>query len=122
MTSWIDFAYTAVALIVAALLVYVMQKTEHDRVNKFDAAPLQWFRRLSFIFAALALLYSIQSANWQLTCLLLVGASGGILVINAVALHMRTPPATGSKIRNPSPVKSPYSIGRLVSYFIEAKK
>ncbi len=113
----VDIAYTIVALIVVGLLMYVMQKTEHDRINKVDPVRLQWFRRLSFIASALVLLYSISSTDWQMTCLVLVSASGIILAINAVALHLRAPPAaTGRKILNPA-FKISNFIGRLVSYF-----
>ena len=98
MTSWIDVTYTIISLIVTGLLMYVMQKTERDRINKIDGNVIQTLRRLAFIVAALVLLYSISSVNWQLTCLLLVGSSGALLAINAVALHFRTPPNNRGKI------------------------
>jgi len=116
MTDWVDFAYTIVALLVAALLVYVMQKTEHDRVNKFDSPQLQWFRRMAFIGAALALLYSIFSTDWHLTCLLLVSASGILLAVNAIALQQRTPPTAGKKMWVPT-VRRTRFVARLASFF-----
>lgn len=122
MTDWIDFAYTAVALVVAALLIYVMQKTEHDRINKMDSVRVQWLRRLTFICAALALLYSISATNWQLACLILVGASGAILAVNAVALNMRSPPVHGIRIRASSVRTTPHVMGRIVNYFSSIKK
>jgi len=72
--------------------MYVMQKVEYDRWSKTDPIWLQWIRRLAFVAAAIVLLYSIQSSDWQLTALLLITASGIILAINAVALALRAPP------------------------------
>jgi hypothetical protein len=95
MTSWVGFAYTVAALIVATLLVYVMQKVEDDRWSKTDPLWLQWIRRFAFVSAALVLLYSINSVDWQMTSFLLVSASGVILAINALALHLRAPPHRG---------------------------
>jgi len=112
----IDFIYDIVALIVVGLLIYVMQKTEHDRINKLDSHLLQWFRRLGFTGGALILLYSISSENWQMSCLLLVGASGIILGINAAALYMRTPPTTGHRMRSHSFSMSHF-VDKLTSYF-----
>lgn len=98
----IDFTYNAVALIGVALIIYVMQKTEHDRINKIDPPSLQWFRRLAFIGSALSLCYSVVNADWQrsLPVLLLIAAADVILAVNAVALHLRTPPNPGSKLRH----------------------
>jgi len=116
MTSWVDFAYTIVALVVAGLLMYVMQKVEYDRWSKTDPLWLQWIRRLAFVSTALALLSSIQSVDWQLTCLVLISASGIILAINAVALSLRAPPNSRGKSRHPSVIFS-YVVERVVSYF-----
>jgi len=99
MTSWVSIAYTVVALIVAALLMYVMQKVEDDRWSKTDPLWLQWLRRLAFVSSSLVLLYSINSTDWQLSCLFLISASGVILAINALALHLRAPPPRGHKAR-----------------------
>jgi len=118
MTSWVDFAYTVVALIVATLLMYVMQKVEYDRWSKTDALWLQWMRRLAFVIAALALLYSIHSIDWQLTCLILVSTSGSILAINAMALHLRSlPPRRGTRIHIRPHHGFSYHLARLVHYF-----
>jgi len=115
MTS-LDLAYAAVATTTAGLLVYVMQKTEHDRINRVDPARLQWIRRLAFIFTALAVLYSIFSTDWQMACLILVGSGGTVLFINAVALSLRAPPANGSRMRNALFSPSRF-VARLISYF-----
>lgn len=117
MTDWISFAYTAVALIVATLLMYVMQKVEQDRWSKTDPIWLQWIRRGAFVVAALVLLYSIQSIDWQLASLLLVSASGVILAINALALYLRAPPHSGRRVRNSPSIFSHFA-ERVVIYFI----
>lgn len=116
MTDWVSFAYIIVALLVAALLMYVMQKVEYDRWSKTDPLWLQWIRRFAFVTAALILLYSIQSIDWQLTALLLISASGVILAINALALHLRGTPNSGRMIRHASSSFSHFA-ARVVSYF-----
>lgn len=116
MTDWVSFAYTVVALLVATLLMYVMQKVEYDRWSKTDPLWLQWIRRFAFVAAAIVLLYSIQSIDWQLTSLLLVSASGVILAINALALHLRVPPHSGRKVRHTLSSFSHFA-ARVVSYF-----
>lgn len=116
MTSWINVAYTIVALVVVTLLMYVMQKVEYDRWSKTDAIWLQWLRRLAFVIAALILLYSTSATDWELTSLLLISASGAILAINAVALHMRSIPGPGLKVRHAS-LRPPGLVAKLVSYF-----
>jgi len=121
MTSWVDFAYTIVALIVAALLMYVMQKVEEDRWSKTDPLWLQWLRRFAFVSAALALLYSIHSIDWQRTCLILVSTSGTILAINALALHLRVPPARGHRVRVYHPHGFSRFVVRVVHYFSHSR-
>ena len=100
MTNWVSSAYTVMALIAATLLVYVMQKVEYDRWSKTDALWLQWVRRFAFVSTALVLLYSINSADWQLTALLCISGGSVILAINALALHLRVPPKDGRRIRH----------------------
>ena len=119
MTDWVSFAFIVVALLVATLLMYVMQKVEYDRWSKTDPLWLQWIRRFAFVTAALVLLYSIQSIDWQLTSLLLISASGVILAINALALHLRAPPHSGRRVRNAPSSFSSFShiAARVVSYF-----
>ena len=117
MTDWVSFSYTIAALIVATLLMYVMQKVEYDRWSKTDPLWLQWIRRFAFVTAALVLLYSIQSIDWQLTSLLLVSASGVILAINAIALALRAPPKNKGKILPVMPQAFSYMIARVVNYF-----
>ena len=116
MTSWVSFAYAIVAMLVAALLVYVMQKVEDDRWSKTDPLWLQWLRRLAFVSAAIILLYSIESTDWQLTCFLLISSSGVILAINAIALALRAPPKNRGKMR-PVPHGFSYLVARVVHYF-----
>lgn len=116
MTSWINATYTIVALIVVTLLMYVMQKVEYDRWSKTDAIWLQWLRRLAFVIAALILLYSTSATDWELASLLLVSASGTILAINALALHMRSLPGPGYRARQVS-FRPSGLVARLVRYF-----
>jgi hypothetical protein len=116
MTSWVGFGYTAAALITATLLVYVMQKVEEDRWSKTDPLWLQWLRRAAFVSTALALLYSIHSTDWQFTCFVLVSASGVILAINALALHLRAPPRDGRHARYHSNTLS-YVVSVVANYF-----
>lgn len=112
----VSFAYAIVAMFVAGLLVYVMQKVESDRWSKTDPIWLQWIRRLAFVIAAIVLLYSIESEDWQLTSLLLISSSGVILAINAIALALRVPPNNRGKIR-PVPHSFSHLVTRVVSYF-----
>lgn len=92
--SWISATYDVAALIGVALCIYVMQKTEVDRISKVDPAWLRWLRRLWFIVLALVLCESILDESWRpsLPVLLLVMVGVGNLMINAVALHLRSPP------------------------------
>ena len=97
MTSWVDVAYIVVALVGMVLSIYVMQKTEHDRINKVDPLQLQWIRRLAFTIVALALCYSIVDDQWHrsLPVVFLVGAGVCNLAVNAIALSLRSPPSDG---------------------------
>jgi hypothetical protein len=97
-------------MFVAALLVYVMQKVEDDRWSKTDPLWLQWARRAAFVTAAILLLYSIESTDWQLTCFLLISSSAVILLINAIALALRAPPKNKGKMRH-----APYGFSHLVT-------
>ena len=100
--SWVSPTYDAVALLGAALSMYVMQMTEHDRINRIDAAGVQWARRLAFVIVALALCYSIVDQSWtpSLPVLGLVSAGVVNLFINALALHGRVPPTNSVGMRN----------------------
>jgi len=91
---WVDPTYTVVALLGAALAMYVMQKTEYDRINRVDSPLVQWLRRLAFVIVGLALCYSIIDQSWtpSLPVLGLVAAGVGNLAVNAVALSRRSPP------------------------------
>jgi hypothetical protein len=112
----VSFAYAIVAMFVAALLVYVMQKVEDDRWSKTDPLWLQWVRRAAFVSTAIVLLYSIESTDWQLTSLLLVSASAVILAINALALSLRAPPKNKGKMRH-APHTFSYLVARVAHYF-----
>jgi uncharacterized protein YggT (Ycf19 family) len=100
--SWMHAAYNTIALVLVFLLMYVMQKTEHDRVlNKLDSPLMQWFRRLTFVIAALVLCYTILYPNWLRTALLLVSAGTILVGVNAIILRKRVPPAnSGMMVRN----------------------
>lgn len=112
----VSFSYAIAAFIVAGLLVYVMQKVEDDRWSKTDPLWLQWLRRAAFVTAAILLLYSIESTDWQLTCFLLVSASGAILAINAIALALRSPPKNRGKTRH-APHALSHMVARVAHYF-----
>lgn len=91
MTDTIAVVYAVVAVCGAFLSVYVMQKTEHDKINMVDAIWLQWLRRGAFTLVSFLLLYSVFNQN-ELVMLMLVTAGVGNLTINAVALHRRSSP------------------------------
>lgn len=112
----LSVAYAIVAMFVAGLLVYVMQKVEDDRWSKIDPQWLQWLRRAAFVSTAIALLYSVQSTDWQFTCLILVSGAAAILTINAIALALRAPPKNRGKMR-PVPHGVSYLVARVVHYF-----
>lgn len=116
MTSTISVAYALIAMFVAGLLVYVMQKVEDDRWSKTDPQWLQWLRRGAFVATAIMLLYSIESPNWQITCLLLVIGAAVILTINAMALALRNPPKNRGKMRR-IPHGFSYLVARVAHYF-----
>jgi uncharacterized membrane protein YoaK (UPF0700 family) len=92
-TTWVEPAYSVVALVGAFLSIYVMQKTEFDHVNQVDHPVLQWVRRFAFVIVAAALCYSVW-CPWRpsVIVLLLVSAGVGNLIVNALALHMRGRP------------------------------
>lgn len=98
--SWINIIYDIAALAGVFLCVYVMQKVEVDRISRIDPSWLQWVRRLWFIVLALVLCYSITNEEWQpsLPVLFLVMVGVGNLMINAVALHLRSPADGGPKL------------------------
>ena len=114
MTSWVSVSYTIAAILVSGLLIYVMQKVETDRWAKTDPLWLQWIRRAAFVTAAIVLLYSIGSTDFELTAFLLVSASGTILFINAMALALRAPPKNKGKMR---PHGFSHLVARVAHYF-----
>lgn len=96
--EWIAPAFDVSAVFGALLVVYVMQKTEHDRINSVAPPWLRMIRRLSFTIMALLLIYSVLQDASRLSLVLLVWSGIGSLLINAVALHLRLPPSSGSKV------------------------
>jgi len=97
MNSWLTHLYDVVALSGSFLAIYVMQKTEGDKINMVDPLWLQWLRRGAFVLVSLALCYSVFSSvtgEWvpSLVVLLLVAAGVGNLLINAIALYLRSTP------------------------------
>jgi hypothetical protein len=91
-SAWTVPIYNTVALIAVFLTIYVMQKTEHDRINKVAPSWLQWVRRFGFILMALALCNSILSDASQFSLILVIGSGIYSLAINALALSLRVPP------------------------------
>lgn len=96
---WLDHAYDAVAMLGIVMCIYIMQKVEHDPINRVDPLLLQWFRRLAFTIVALTLCYSIYTHNWRISTISLVSAGVGNLIINALALHLRQPPTGKFKLQ-----------------------
>jgi len=94
-----------------------MQKVEFDRWAKTDPLWLQWIRRAAFVAAAIVLLQSTQSTDFELICLLLVSASGVILAINALALALRAPPKNKGKMRRVAPHGFSLLVARVAHYF-----
>jgi hypothetical protein len=100
--SWMCSAYNTIAIVLVFLLMYVMQKTEHDHViNRLDSPLMQWFRRLTFVIAASVLCYTMLYPDWLRTSLLLVSAGTILVGVNALILRKRTPPdVSGIAVRN----------------------
>jgi hypothetical protein len=96
-SPWVVYTYDMTALIGAFLVVYVMQKTEHDRINKMAPPWLQWVRRMAFVVMAMLLCNSILDAASRVSLMLLVGSGVVSIAINAIALHLRVPPDHWSK-------------------------
>ncbi len=101
-SGWVYPVYNITALIGVGLVIYVMQKAEHDRISRVDSVSVQWLRRGAFIITGMALCYSILDNSWHrsIPILLLVGAGVVNLGVNAIALYMRAPPGGGLKARN----------------------
>jgi hypothetical protein len=89
--------YNISAIVGCLLVLYVMQKTEFDRINTTAPLWLQWIRRGSFVIMAMLLLNSVLNDASQLSLKLLVWSGIGAVLINAVALALRTPPDIRSK-------------------------
>src|SRR4051812_30294090 len=98
-------AYSVVAISGAFLSIYVMQKTETDRINMVDAPWLQWLRRGGFVAVSVALCSSVISSGWEPSLVVLMLVSAGVcnLFVNALALFFRSIPkgkvGQGAKVR-----------------------
>lgn len=116
---WVSQAYNVVALTGVVVVIYVMQKVENDRIGKIDPYFIQQLRRLAFTGTALALCYSVISDDWDRSLPVLFLVSAGVLnlTVNAVSLHMRSPPGPGSRMRSHS-IHAPRFMSKLINYFI----
>jgi hypothetical protein len=106
--------YDIIALFGFLVVVFVMQKTEHDRINRMAPRPLREIRRIFFVFTSLLLLFSIwEEASYRSLLALVLG---GLLnfVINAIALHLRTPPDDREGAREEMPRGYP-ALGHYIS-------
>jgi hypothetical protein len=93
--SLLHVGYDAVAFFGIVVIMYVMQKTEHDRINKLAPKPLREIRRIFFIVTSLLLLFSIwDDASYRSFAMLVCGGLVNF-VVNAIALHLRTPSDDG---------------------------
>jgi hypothetical protein len=122
---WVGPTYDLMAGAGSLLAMYVMQLTEHDRINRIDQPWLKSLRRGWFIVLGSILCYSIWShlkGEWtpSLPVLLLVMVGDGNLTINALALRLRVPPnnrsgrpiSLGASFRTWEPLKRVLAICR----------
>lgn len=90
--DWFLVSYDVAAFFGVAVVMFVMQKTEHDRINRLAPRPLREIRRLFFVMTSLLLLFSIwDEASYRSLASLVLGGLVNF-VVNAIALHLRTPP------------------------------
>jgi hypothetical protein len=90
--GWVTVSFDIIAGMAIFLSLYVMQKTEHDKINSVDPQWLQRLRRLGFIVMAMTLCTGILGGASQ-TSLFYVFISGVLsLAINALALNLRSKP------------------------------
>jgi hypothetical protein len=92
MDSWVRHAYDVIAVLGVGLVLYDMQMTEHDRINRLAPTWLQQVRRGSFVLMGLLLLYSVW--NRDPICLptaMIVWSGIFALLINGIALSLRKP-------------------------------
>jgi hypothetical protein len=97
MNSLLIHVYDVVALAGAFVSIYVMQKTESDKINMIDPMWLQWSRRSAFGGISSALAYSVYNSltgDWIPTTVVLALVLAGVvsLAINAIALYLRSTP------------------------------
>lgn len=114
-TPFVVFAYNVVALLGVFIIIYVMQQVENDRVGRVDPPFVHLFRRFAFTVTALALCYSIVADDWHRSLPVLFIVTAGVLnlAVNAVSLHMRNPPSSGSYQRHRASYMS-----RLIRHYI----
>lgn len=91
--EWITAIYGLVATVGAFLAIFVMQKTEKDKINMVDPLFLQWVRRFAFVAVSFALCYSVIS-EWERSVPVLLMVASGVanLAVNAIALQNRSTP------------------------------
>jgi hypothetical protein len=100
MPDWVMPAFLAVAVGSIILTIDVMQKTEHDEINRVAPSWLQWLRRLGFVAMSSALgmaMYFayIEQIDKFVVSLFWVFSSGTYsLLINDIALRLRAAPPT----------------------------
>jgi len=96
---WVLKFYYVTALIGSVLIVFVMLKTEKDRINRIDPAWVKNARRGAFAAVDLALLWTVidQAKQVPLSFIVVVEIALILLVINAFALHFRVPPDVNAK-------------------------
>ena len=96
-SDFICTVYGFVAVTGAFLSIFVMQRTERDKINMVDPIFLQWVRRFGFVSTSFALCYSVISKDWSpsVPVLLLVSAGVANLAINAIALQNRSGSSPG---------------------------
>lgn len=117
MTNDLTFIYNIVALVGVVTIIYVMQKVETDRIGRIDPYFVREFRRFAFTGTALALCYSVISDDWNRSLPVVLLVSAGVLnmIVNAVSLHMRSPPSPGSRARAHS-FRVPHFMAKLRNY------
>ena len=108
-------AFDSVAFFGVVVVMYVMQKTEHDRINRLAPRPLREIRRIFFVLTALLLLFSIwDEASYRSLAVLVCGGLVNF-VINAIALALRTPPDNTEGARDEVMTRGYPAMGHYIS-------
>lgn len=90
--SWLLTVYYISALFGVVLVVFVMLKTERDRINRIDPPWIVSSRRAAFSLVDLTLINTVIMRASQTSLIILVMFALVLMGINALALHYRTPP------------------------------